>query len=104
MSDYGVPAATNEPSDKPNYLEIDMLEDVRMILGQALSLGDRANSLTAESALLGQIPELDSMAVVTILTALEDAYGFTVEDDEISAETFATLGDLVAYVEEKVKG
>ena len=42
------------------------------------------------------------MAVVTVITALEDQFGFVVEDDEISAETFATFGSLVQFVESKV--
>jgi len=52
--------------------------------------------------LLGNLPELDSMAVVSIITALEEYYGFVVHDDEISGETFATLGSLVAFVEAKL--
>jgi acyl carrier protein len=53
--------------------------------------------------LLGALPELDSMAVVSILTALEEHFGFTVDDDEISAETFATLGSLTEFVDQKLK-
>ena len=43
------------------------------------------------------------MTVVSLLTDLEDYYGFIVEDDEISAELFVNLGNLVAYVEQKKK-
>lgn len=75
---------------------------VRNILAQALQLGPRADALTSASPLLGALPELDSMAVVAILTAIEDHFGFTVEDDEISAETFTTLGSLVELVERKL--
>lgn len=78
-----------------------MLEDVKLLLARALQLGARATGLHAETPLLGNLPELDSMAVVTVITALEDHYGFVVEDDEISAETFATLGSLAAFVEQK---
>ena len=78
------------------------LTDVKSLLAQSLQLGSRADTLTAASPLLGALPELDSMAVVTILTALEDHFGFTVDDDEISAETFATLGSLVEFVERKL--
>ncbi len=53
--------------------------------------------------LLGSMPELDSMAVVAVITALEDHFGFEVDDDEISADTFATVGTLAAFVEEKTK-
>jgi acyl carrier protein len=78
-----------------------MIEDVKSLLGQALQLGERTAGLRAETPLLGNLPELDSMAVVSVITALEERYGFAVEDDEISAETFATLGSLAAFVKEK---
>ena len=79
-----------------------MLEDVRAILKDSLQLAERAAELHEDSGLLGELPELDSMAVVTIITALEDRYGFTVEDDEISAETFESMGSLARFVEMKV--
>lgn len=77
-------------------------KEVAGILDQVLSLNGRGMSLKPESPLLGAIPELDSMAVVTILTSLEEYFGFTVEDDEISADTFATLGTLTVFVEQKL--
>lgn len=78
------------------------LNDVKTVLAQSLQLGARADTLTADSPLLGALPELDSMAVVMILTNLEEHFGFTVEDDEISADTFATLGTLTAFAEQKI--
>ncbi|HNA29181.1 MAG TPA: phosphopantetheine-binding protein [Thiobacillaceae bacterium] len=81
-----------------------VIQDVRNLLAQTLQLGPRADALTPDSPLLGAIPELDSMAVVGILTAMEDYFGITVGDDEISAETFATLGTLVDFAEQKLGG
>ncbi|MEW5770614.1 MAG: phosphopantetheine-binding protein [Pseudomonadota bacterium] len=78
------------------------IDDVKNILGQALQLGPRADALTTDSPLLGAIPELDSMAVVSILTAIEEHFGVSVEDDEISADTFTTLGALVDFVDQKI--
>lgn len=78
------------------------VDAVRGILKQTLSLGDRANRLTEESKLLGAIPELDSMAVVSILTALEEHFGVAFDDDEIDASTFSTLGALAALVDSKI--
>jgi acyl carrier protein len=78
------------------------LDGVRDILSDVLSLGDRKNSLNADSGLLGSIPELDSMAVVNVITALEESFDITVEDDEISAKTFETLGSLTSFVEQKL--
>jgi len=79
-----------------------MIDEVRSVLRDSLQLAERANELQADSGLLGELPEMDSMAVVIILTALEDRYGFIVDDDEVSAETFETLGSLTQFVEEKM--
>ena len=78
------------------------LDEVRDILSDVLSLGERKNSITADSVLLGSIPELDSMAVVNVITVLEEHFGIMVNDDEISAKTFETLGSLVYFVEQKL--
>jgi acyl carrier protein len=79
------------------------LEQVKNILADVLSLGDDAKAaLNEQSALLGSIPELDSMGVVSIITALEEQFGIAVDDDEISASTFETLGTLSAFVEQKL--
>lgn len=77
------------------------LDQVKQILTDVLSLGDAGAALDEHSALLGSIPELDSMAVVNLITALEEHFGIVVEDDEISADTFATLGSLAAFVAHK---
>ena len=81
---------------------MDTLTEVRLVVADALHLGVRADSLSADSPLLGALPELDSMAVVTLIVSLEERYGFLVEDDEISAETFATLGSLAQFVSDKL--
>ena len=78
------------------------LDEVRNILADVMSLGDRKTSLNEESVLLGDIPELDSMAVVNIITALEEHFDIAVNDDEISAEAFETLGSLTRFVEQKL--
>lgn len=78
------------------------LEDVKTILADVLSLGAAKDSLTEHSALLGSIPELDSMAVVNLITALEEHFGIVVDDDEISATTFETVGSLTAFVQQKL--
>ena len=80
---------------------MDFLEEVRQIVIDTLALGERGASLTAASPLLGAIPELDSMAVVNLITALEEHYGFSIADDEISAHVFETLGSLTAFVANK---
>ena len=58
-------------------------------------------SLTADAVLLGALPELDSQAVVQLITAIEDHFGCVVADDEVSADTFATFGTLTEFVASK---
>jgi acyl carrier protein len=80
------------------------LTQVRALLSSVLQLGDKARTLDAGSPLLGALPELDSMAVVHVLTAIEDQFGVVISDDEMSAEIFATLGSLAEFVEAKIAG
>lgn len=79
-----------------------MIDEIREILRSTLQLGDRADQLTEGSPLLGAIPEFDSMAVVTVLTMVEEEFGFEIDDDEVSAEIFETVGSLAAFVSAKV--
>lgn len=79
-----------------------MIDDVRTVVGSALQLGARAKTMESSTPLLGAIPELDSMAVVHLITALEEHFGISVDDDEIGAATFATLGTLTLFVEQKL--
>lgn len=78
------------------------LEEVKKILSDVLSLGERKNSLQEDSSLLGSIPELDSMAVVNLITAMEEHFDIIVDDDEITASTFETVGTLTRFVEQKL--
>ena len=75
--------------------------EVVSVLTDTLNLGVRAAGFGADTRLLGSIPELDSMAVVSIITALEERFGFVVHDDEISADTFETVASLTAFVDSK---
>ncbi|MYN10078.1 acyl carrier protein [Pseudoduganella aquatica] len=78
------------------------LQEVKTILADVLGLGAGADALTEQSALLGAIPELDSMAVVQLIAAMEEQFGFSVDDDEIDAATFASVGSLTAFVARKL--
>lgn len=77
---------------------------VLCLLDETLSLKGRATAFTADTPLLGAIPELDSMAVVALITGMEERFGFMTEDDEIDGSIFATVGSLVGFVESKLAG
>jgi acyl carrier protein len=77
------------------------LDDVKAVVVSTLGIEERADALAASTPLLGGLPELDSMAVVELVTALEARFGFEVSDDEITGEVFETLGSLAAFVDSK---
>lgn len=77
-------------------------DEVRSILRDVLGIGDRADRLEAGTPLIGAIPELDSMAVVGVITGIEERFGVSVADDEMDASVFATLGSLVEFVDRKL--
>ena len=81
---------------------MDTQTQVLQVIDDVLSLSGRGLRLTSDAALLGAIPELDSMAVVALVTAIEDRFGIAVDDDEISGETFETVGSLTAFVTGKL--
>ena len=81
-----------------------LLDEVKSVVGRTLQLGSRAQAMDESSALLGAIPELDSIAVVNVITAREEHFGITVADDEIGAAAFETLGSLARFVEGKLSG
>lgn len=78
--------------------------EVLAILDEILGLNGRSSAFVSDTPLLGAIPELDSMAVVAVLTQLEERFGFGFDDDEIDGATFATVGSLVAFIDRKMAG
>jgi acyl carrier protein len=76
---------------------------VRETLRDALSLDQaRVDAMEASTELFGALPELDSMAVATLLTELEDRLGTIIDDDEVDAEMLETFGALVKFAETKL--
>ncbi len=81
---------------------MDVQREVTSIVGRVLDLGARSAGFGPDTPLLGSVPELDSMAVATLITSLEEHFGFVVADDEIEGATFATVGTVVDFVKGKL--
>ena len=79
-----------------------MQKEVLAILDEVLGLEGRSALMRRDSPLLGAVPELDSMAVVNVITTLEERFGFTIDDDELDASSFASIGALTDFVETKL--
>ena len=76
-------------------------DDVCKILVEVLGIDTTKMRLDENTRLLGSLPEFDSMAVVSVLTAIEDHFGIVVDDDEVDGEIFETVGSLAAFVAAK---
>ncbi len=56
----------------------------------------------AGTSLLGQGIGLDSIEALTLAVALEEEFEIEIDDEDLTAELFTTLGTLVTYVEERI--
>jgi acyl carrier protein len=81
---------------------VNVEQEVTRILHAVLHVDPKTAAWTSETPLLGSVAELDSMAVVSILTALEEHFGFVVDDDEVEGRTFSTVGSLTRFVSAKL--
>ena len=75
-----------------------IVDGVRDVLVRVLEIEDRAAEIDANTPLLGELPELDSLAVVELAQALENHFAVVIDDDAFTGEVFATVGSLAAFV------
>lgn len=75
---------------------------LRATLADVLGIdADRVAAFSDGTPLFGALPELDSMAVATLLTELEDRLALSIDDDDVDADMFADFGSLLAFLREK---
>lgn len=80
---------------------MDTLELTKNLLRTSLQLGARADALTDDTPLMGHFPELNSLTVMGIVSGIEEQTGCAINDAEITAEIFETVGTLAAFIEKK---
>jgi len=75
------------------------VDEVKALVAETLGIVDRLGSLDASTGLLGEMPELDSMAVAELVTAIEDKFGFEIDAADVTTDMFETIGTLAAFVD-----
>lgn len=75
---------------------------VRDVLVRVLAIEERVDEIDESTGLLGELPELDSLAVVELAVALENRFGIEIADDAFTGEVFATVGTLARFVSEEI--
>ncbi len=73
---------------------------VKIVLVKTLGIQDRADRLEESTELFGSMPELDSMAVVTLAVNLEQEFDFEIDGEDFTGEVFDTIGTLAEFVEQ----
>lgn len=68
------------------------------VVVRTLGIEDRASKLTAATPLFGSMPELDSLAVLELVSNLETEFSIRIDDEDITGDTFDTVGSLAAFV------
>ncbi|MCJ8322131.1 MAG: phosphopantetheine-binding protein [Colwellia sp.] len=51
-----------------------------------------------DSELFGVLPEFDSMSIVTLIGEIEDIFDILIDDEDIDAENFETIGALASLI------
>jgi len=73
-----------------------MFEKVKKIVAEQLNI--KEDKITMESSIIDDLGA-DSLDVVELVLALEEAFGLEIPDED--AEKISTIGDIVAYIENK---
>jgi acyl carrier protein len=76
---------------------------VKATLVETLGLHDREATITEQTLLFGSMPELDSLALVELIAALEDRFRFEIDDVDITGDVFESVGSLAAYIGAQIR-
>ena len=81
---------------------MNITSEIRAIFDEKLNLGGVTTTWTDDTALLGALPELDSLAVTCIMLALEDRFAIMFAEDELEVDAFSSVGALRNLIEKKL--
>jgi acyl carrier protein len=62
-------------------------------------LGSGPGRYGPDTELFGSLPELDSLALVELITVIEERFGFEFDEEDITAEVFATVESLAGHID-----
>lgn len=80
---------------------MESLELAKNIVRKSLQLGEKADSMGRDTQLLGGFPEFNSLTITAIITSIEEELDCDIDDAEISAEIFETIGSLADFIEDR---
>jgi acyl carrier protein len=85
-----------------NIMANHIIAEVKEVIGNSVKIGMAPENMPDDLRLAGD--SLDSMAVTSLVLGLEEHFGFTFDDEDLSAEAFETVATLSQLVEKKLNG
>lgn len=84
------------------FVDPNLISVVKSLIAHTLGLQQAPNSWPDDMALVGHLPDLDSMGIVNLVAALEEHFGIEFGDEDMTMATFGTLPALVEAVHGKI--
>lgn len=81
---------------------MDVMQEVIQLLDGVLNWNGRGNAYTRDTGLLGVMPDLDSMAVLSLIVGMTERFGIVIGDDELHGGMFQNIGSLADFVSAKL--
>ena len=79
----------------------DIDQEVRTFLTESFLFG-RGEALTDDVPLLGNV--IDSTGVIELIVFLQERFTITVGDEEVTTDNLGSVKNVVAFVEQKLRG
>jgi acyl carrier protein len=81
--------------------QMDIKETVEKFVVEELMVSPPGTSLDPDTSLVSS-GVIDSLAILRLITFLEEKFGIAVEDEEVVPENFETINVIKAFVEDKL--
>ena len=79
----------------------DISNRIREFIASEIMFEEGASGLTDDTPLLGGV--IDSLGLMQLISFIEEEFDVTIDDAEVTADNFRTVGDIDHLVSEKAK-
>ena len=69
----------------------------------AVNLQLELDQLSADTEILGNFPQFNSLTIVGVIGSIEDELDCVIDDEEITTDIFTTFGDLAAFIQSRMR-
>ncbi len=81
----------------------DVEAGIKKIIVENLELDVKVGRITPETPLIDGGLNMDSIAVLELISLVEEEFGITVRDEDMSVELLGTVGSLAAYIRKQLE-